>query len=212
MAESAALEVLGEPARELEAMEDALALARKSRSKVGEGLALINLADIKLRRKEFGDALALSRRVARACGRVQQRRLDRHQQGEHRIRAVRPRPRERRQALRGRGARRIRTHRRHGRNRVAPGRIRPLSRESRGLPDGARVLPPRAQALRGDGGGRAPAVGARDAGEIRIRQEAARNRAAQSPERAQLGGARKPGIARARLVAVRRRSSRSRSS
>ena len=61
MAESAALEVLGEPVRELAAMEDALALARKSRSKVGESLALINLADIKLRRKEFGHALALSR-------------------------------------------------------------------------------------------------------------------------------------------------------
>ncbi len=61
MAESAALEVLDEPLRELMAMEDALALARKSRSKVGESLALINLADIKLRRKEFGDALALSR-------------------------------------------------------------------------------------------------------------------------------------------------------
>jgi diguanylate cyclase (GGDEF)-like protein len=62
MAESAALEILGEPARELEAMEDALALARKSKSEVGEGLALINLADIQLRRKEFGEALALSRR------------------------------------------------------------------------------------------------------------------------------------------------------
>jgi diguanylate cyclase (GGDEF)-like protein len=61
MAESSALEVLGEPVRELSAMTDALALARKSRSKVGESLALINLSDIKLRRKEFGDALALSR-------------------------------------------------------------------------------------------------------------------------------------------------------
>ena len=61
MAESAALEMLGEPARELVAMEDALALARKSKSDVGEGLALINLADIRLRRKEFTEALALSR-------------------------------------------------------------------------------------------------------------------------------------------------------
>ena len=61
MAESAAREVLGQPARELEAMEEALALARKSQTKVGEGLALINLADIKLRRKEFSDALDLSR-------------------------------------------------------------------------------------------------------------------------------------------------------
>ena len=133
-------------------MEDALALARKSQSKVGESLALINLADIKLRRKEFGDALDLSRAVARACHRVQRRRLDRHQQGEHRIRAVRPRPRERRQALRRRGARRVRAHRRHRRDRVAARRIRPLSREGRRLQDGARVLSPRAQALRGDGG------------------------------------------------------------
>jgi len=61
MAEAAAYEALGNPARELEAMQDALALARKSRSKAGEGLALINLADVKLRRKEFGDALELSR-------------------------------------------------------------------------------------------------------------------------------------------------------
>src|SRR6185295_2993300 len=61
MAESAALEMLGEPARELVAMEEALALARKSKSEVGQGLALINLADIRLRRKEFTEALALSR-------------------------------------------------------------------------------------------------------------------------------------------------------
>jgi diguanylate cyclase (GGDEF)-like protein len=61
MAESSARDVLGDPARELQSMEEALALARKSRSKVGEGLALINLADIKLRRKEFSDALDLSR-------------------------------------------------------------------------------------------------------------------------------------------------------
>ena len=61
MAESSAQDALGHRARELAAMEDALALARKSRSKVGEGLALINLADIKLRRREFTDALELSR-------------------------------------------------------------------------------------------------------------------------------------------------------
>ena len=63
--------------------------------------------------------------------------LDRDQQGEHRIRAVRPRPRERRQALRRRSARRVRAHRRHGRNRVAARRIRPISREGRRL-QGAR--------------------------------------------------------------------------
>ena len=61
MAESAALEILEDPARELAAMEEALALARKSQSQVGESMALINLADIRLRRKEFNDALNLSR-------------------------------------------------------------------------------------------------------------------------------------------------------
>jgi len=63
MAESAALEVLEDPARELAAMEEALALARKSRSQVGESLALINLADIRLRRRQFNDALDLSRQA-----------------------------------------------------------------------------------------------------------------------------------------------------
>ncbi len=61
VAESAALEILEDPARELAAMEEALALARKSRSQVSETLALINLADIKLRRRQFNDALNLSR-------------------------------------------------------------------------------------------------------------------------------------------------------
>jgi len=61
MAESAALEILDEPGRELVAMQEALDLARSSKSKVGEGVALINLADIRLRRKEFAEAMALSR-------------------------------------------------------------------------------------------------------------------------------------------------------
>ena len=62
MAESAALELLNDPVRELAAMEDALAIARNAKSKVAESLALINLADIRLRRKQFGEALELSRR------------------------------------------------------------------------------------------------------------------------------------------------------
>jgi diguanylate cyclase (GGDEF)-like protein len=62
MAESAAMELLGNPARELAAMTEALALAQKSQSRVGESLALINLADIRLRRGQFSDALTLSRR------------------------------------------------------------------------------------------------------------------------------------------------------
>jgi len=69
MAESAALEILGDPVRELAAMEEALALARKSRSQVGESLALINLADIRLRRRHFSEALDLARQsLALATG------------------------------------------------------------------------------------------------------------------------------------------------
>jgi diguanylate cyclase (GGDEF)-like protein len=62
MAESAAMELLDDPARELAAMQEALAIARRAQSKIAESLALINLADIFLRRKHFDDALDLSRR------------------------------------------------------------------------------------------------------------------------------------------------------
>ena len=62
MAESAAMEALANPARELAAMEEALAIARAAGAQVIESHALINLADIRLRRKEFRDALELSRR------------------------------------------------------------------------------------------------------------------------------------------------------
>jgi diguanylate cyclase (GGDEF)-like protein len=61
MAESAALEILNEPVRELAAMQEALAIARKAGSNVEESLALINLADIHLRRKNFRAALEMSR-------------------------------------------------------------------------------------------------------------------------------------------------------
>ena len=62
MAESAAADLLARPARELEAMEEALAIARGARSQVAEGRVLVNLADIRLRRKQFAEALDLSRR------------------------------------------------------------------------------------------------------------------------------------------------------
>ena len=62
MAESAAMELLDDPARELAAMQEALAIARRAQSKVAESLALINLADIELRRRRFDDALDHSRR------------------------------------------------------------------------------------------------------------------------------------------------------
>jgi diguanylate cyclase (GGDEF)-like protein len=62
MAESAALEVLDDPQRELAAIQDALAIAHRAQSKTTESKALINLADIHLRRQDFEAALALSRR------------------------------------------------------------------------------------------------------------------------------------------------------
>jgi diguanylate cyclase (GGDEF)-like protein len=71
MAESAAMELAGRPTRELAAMEEALVIARRARSQVAEAKGLINLADIRLRRKQFGDALEHSRRsleLAQAVG------------------------------------------------------------------------------------------------------------------------------------------------
>ncbi len=61
MAESAALELLHEPAAELAAMQEALAIARAAGSDVEESLALINLADIYLRRRNFRAALESSK-------------------------------------------------------------------------------------------------------------------------------------------------------
>ena len=63
MAESASMEMVERPVRELAAMEEALSIARKADSQVAEARALINLADIRLRRKEFAEALELSRRA-----------------------------------------------------------------------------------------------------------------------------------------------------
>jgi diguanylate cyclase (GGDEF)-like protein len=62
MAESAVMELLERPAREMAAMEQALAIARGAKSQTAEARALINLADIRLRRKQYGEALDLSRR------------------------------------------------------------------------------------------------------------------------------------------------------
>lgn len=63
MAESAAMELLDDPVRELAAMQEALAIARKAQSRVAESLALINLADIQLRHKSYNLALEHSRRA-----------------------------------------------------------------------------------------------------------------------------------------------------
>ena len=56
MAESAALELLDRPERELAAMQEALAIAHKSQSKIAESRALVNLSDIMLRRHRYRDA------------------------------------------------------------------------------------------------------------------------------------------------------------
>ena len=62
MAESAVMELLGRPARELAAMEEALTIARTSRSEVAEARALVNLSDIRLRRRQYAEALDIARR------------------------------------------------------------------------------------------------------------------------------------------------------
>ena len=70
MAESAVMELLDRPARELEAMEEARAIARASRSEVAEARSLVNLSDIRLRRKQFLEALDLSRRSLKLAQRL----------------------------------------------------------------------------------------------------------------------------------------------
>jgi diguanylate cyclase (GGDEF)-like protein len=62
MGQSAALELLDRPVEELSAMQDALAIAREAHSAAEECLALINLSDIYLRRKDFKAAVDLSQR------------------------------------------------------------------------------------------------------------------------------------------------------
>jgi len=71
MAESSAMDLLRQPKREVAAMEESLAIARKGRSEEAEGRALVNLADIYLRRKSFGAALDVARQslaLARKVG------------------------------------------------------------------------------------------------------------------------------------------------
>jgi hypothetical protein len=164
MGESAAWEILEEPARELSAMEDALAIARKAKSETSESLALINLADIKLRRKEFSEALDLSRRSLALAVEFNDAGLDRHEQGQPRFALFGLGRANEGKRFADEALARVRAHRCHRRDRVAAGRIRHLPRESRRLQDRARVLPPRAQALRGDGRAAPPEIGARAAG------------------------------------------------
>ena len=70
-AESAALQYLARPKQELEAMQESLAIARSAKSDVAESMALINLADVYLRRNDFKEVLELSQRsleLANALG------------------------------------------------------------------------------------------------------------------------------------------------
>jgi len=70
-AESAALQYLVKPKQELEAMQESLAIARSAKSDAAESMALINLADVYLRRNDFKEVLELSQRsleLANASG------------------------------------------------------------------------------------------------------------------------------------------------
>ncbi len=69
MAESAAMEALDRPIDEIATLEEALAIARTTGSATAESLALVNLADIYLRRRDFRAAFDVARAaldVARA--------------------------------------------------------------------------------------------------------------------------------------------------
>jgi len=61
-AESAALQYLDKPKQELDAMLESLAIARNAKSDPAESMALINLADVYLRRSNYKEVLELSQR------------------------------------------------------------------------------------------------------------------------------------------------------
>jgi diguanylate cyclase (GGDEF)-like protein len=70
-AESAALQYLARPKQELEAMQESLTIARSAKSDAAESMALINLADVYLRRNDYNEVLELSQRsleLANALG------------------------------------------------------------------------------------------------------------------------------------------------
>jgi diguanylate cyclase (GGDEF)-like protein len=61
MAESAAFEALNRPRQELAALQEALATARGAGSRVAEALAVVNLADVYLRHKDYRRAHELAK-------------------------------------------------------------------------------------------------------------------------------------------------------
>lgn len=75
MAESGVMQALGQGSRERETMEEALAIARKGRSQVAQGRALVNLADTDLRAKQFGAALDAARKALGLAQAIDDKRL-----------------------------------------------------------------------------------------------------------------------------------------
>ena len=116
MAESAALEALNRPRQELAALQEALAIARGAGSRVAEALAVVNLADVYLRRKDYREAHELATEA-----------LDSAQPRRHRRRCRSPSSTwasrcsgwvaSRRAGAGRRGGRRVRAHRRDRRDR-----------------------------------------------------------------------------------------------
>ncbi len=98
MAESAVMELLGRPAREIAAMEEALTIARASRSEVAEARALVNFSDIRLRRRQYAEALDLARRSLQLAQALDNPAAGGDEQGEHGVRTARPRTDRGRQA------------------------------------------------------------------------------------------------------------------
>ena len=75
MAESSAMDLLRQPKLELAAMEEALAIARRGQSEVAEARALVNLADIHLRRRQFGAAYEVARQSLVLARRIEDTKL-----------------------------------------------------------------------------------------------------------------------------------------
>ncbi len=67
LAEAAAVELIGDPARDFKALTAALAIAREAKSAEIEGGVLINIADYHLRHGEYEQALGISRRLLAAA-------------------------------------------------------------------------------------------------------------------------------------------------
>ena len=104
-----------------------------------------------------------------------------------------------------RGRRRVRAHRRHRRDRRDAARVRHLPRAGGRLQVGARGVPSPAEAHRGARARRPREGGAGVAGQVRVRQAQARDRAPQPRARPAVGRAAQPRARAARVVVARRR-------